>query len=167
MTQTDLRQMIEIASSYAENAFARVGIVAPIWHLVTADGEHVVMPAPDVDDKDIAAMLMRAAFELHDVVRYVCIHEAWTVEGRTPDEIAKIGAWIAEHGSVGEYPDRIECVMMCGDDVDAGQMTGRRRIIRERGRKPRLGPLIIDDLIGVQSEGRLVGMLTRRSGRMH
>jgi len=165
VSATDLRVMIEIASTFAERAFEFEGGVAPIWHAVTARGEHHVIPALPTD-KNSAAVLMRAFFELHDVVRCLFIDEAWTVEAKTQEERERVRAWVAEHGGIAGYPDRIEVVSMMCEDADAGQMTASRRIIRKRGHKPRLGPLVIHDMTGAQSEGRLVGMVPQR-GRVH
>jgi hypothetical protein len=48
-----------------------------------------------------------------------------------------------------------------GEDADGGMLTAHRRIIREPGKPPTLGPLHIDENI-LQSEGRYVGMLPPR-----
>ena len=41
-------------------------------------------------------------------------------------------------------------------------LTASRLILRRIGKDPRLGPLVINDMQGWSSKGRLVGMLPQR-----
>lgn len=159
MKQPDLRTLIEHASRWAEQAFARDGVIKPMWHAVKANGDHMALEAPDTN-KDMAAALVRAAFELNQVVRCLFIDEAWTAVGQ--DELR---AWINEHGNIHDYPGRVEVVAFMGEDAEQGMLAAHRRIIRGKG-KPTLGPLTFEDFSHGTSSGRLIGMLPRREARM-
>lgn len=162
MSEMDLRQMIESASGWAEKQFARKGEVLPMWHAMKSNGEHIIIPAPPTD-KDTSATIMRALFELHDVVRCLFIDEAWVFDGvgKGHEENERVMKWIKEHDGISGFPGRVEVVTFAGEDEAAGSMQAHRRIIRGQG-KPRLAPLAYLDMTGVRSEGRLVGMLPRR-----
>jgi hypothetical protein len=162
MSEAELRRMIEMASDYAEKRMAKKGEVRPIWHAVRADGRHVVLPAPPTDDKDLGALIMREVFKHGDVAACLFIDEAWTADATGDADTARLTAWLDAHDwSLEGYPDRIECVIFHGEDRDGRMVTAQRRIDRSGGR-PKLGPLRFDDMTGVQSEGRLIGMLPPR-----
>lgn len=171
MSASDLRAMLDYASRFAERQFNRAGEVRPMWHAVTRGGESLIMPPPiGAANKDESVALMRALFELRDVVRYLFLDEAWTldklVEG---DELA------IERTGLGQHPERVEIVMFSGEDHEAGMLMGHRRIFRPAGRKPYLGPLVMQDehpaMAAARSEriaetsGRLVGLLPNRGTR--
>ena len=160
MSAAQLRMLIENASDWAEKIFARKGQILPMWHAVTSNGEHVVMDAPS-SDKDTSAVIVRAFFELNDVVRCLFIDEAWTAQGG--EELRK---WVEEHNQqIATYPNRVEVVAFMGEDDADGMITAHRRIIRGQG-KPKLGSLEYIDWAGGESSGRLVGMLPRRGARV-
>lgn len=163
----ELRMMIESASEWAENLFRRQDAIGPMWHMIRANGEHIVMPGPDTD-KDTAATIIRSFCELFDVIRCLFIDEAWIAMGlgKSREENERIMAWVNEHGSLQDYPGRDEVVVFQGEDADGLMVSAHRRIIRGHGR-PKLGPLEYVDMTGIQSEGRLVGMLPRRAAKVH
>jgi hypothetical protein len=154
-----LRELIEFASPLVEKIFRAKGEVTPMWHAIQADGTHFFLPAPRTA-KDTAATLVRALFELKNVVRCLFISEAWTIESRTPSEAAELEAIFRCGGGLSEHPMRVEMVMMQAEDADAGTLMGSRVIIRPAKGRAYLGPLKIDAM--GRSEGRLVGMLPRR-----
>lgn len=157
MSAAQLREMIEAASSWVEKHFAKTGRILPMWHAVKANGEHAVVEAPS-GDKDTSVAMVRAFFELNNVVRCLFIDEAWTAQGGK-----ELNEWVKQHdGNIHSYPNRVEIVAFMGEDDRDGMITAHRRIIRGQG-KPKLGPLEFMDWTGGQSEGRLVGMLPRRA----
>jgi hypothetical protein len=115
-----------------------------------------------------AAALVRAYFDLHDVIRYVYMGEAWTLERIIrPEEQEEI-----YRKGIAEHPDRVEVVQLQDEDHEYGQIISARKIIRLVGGKPYLAsPEMINDLpfiphgATVQSEGRMVGMLPVRGTR--
>jgi hypothetical protein len=155
MSATELREMIEIASESAEEQFARRGCVPAVWSAVTAKGEYMIIEPPH-RDKDTSMFLLRVLFEIKDVIRCLFIDEAWTARGGEA-----LRQWVEQHGDIHTYPGRIEVIAFLGEDSEGGMINAHRRIIRGAG-KPKLGPLeYLEDF--TQSEGRLVGMLPRRS----
>jgi hypothetical protein len=156
MSEQQLRDLIAFASDFSERHFAAKGVIHPMWHAFTSSGEQFI-EAPPFDDKDLAAAMIRALFDLRDVVRYVFIDEAWTVERPITDDeyrtVQRIG--------LSNFPGRSEIVMFSGEDREYGGMiTAKRSIIRPKG-KPYLGPLVWDERY-THSEGRMVGMLPAR-----
>jgi hypothetical protein len=163
MSEQQLRALIDNASMFAEQVIAARGEVAPIWHMITSDGEEMIELTPPVHDKDTAIGLIRALMAMANVVRYIHLCEAWMLDDRknrrySDAEIRKI----AEEG-LSEHPDRMEVVIFQAEDHEAGMISGHRRIIRNKGDHPRLGPL---ELLprGTESEGRFVGLLPKPKG---
>jgi hypothetical protein len=166
MSEQQLRKLIEHASGFAEEAMRRLGEVAPIWHMLTRNGEEIVELMPPCESKDDAVALIRALMAIKDVVRYVYFAEAWFLDLRGADNLgaARKAAREAYEKGIADHPDRIEVVTFQGEDAESGRsMTGQRRIIREKGR-PYLGPLEFFET--TQSEGRMVGMLPKPKGRL-
>lgn len=166
MSATDLSKMIASASDFCAEMFARTGEIAAMWHAVRRNGDNMITPHPTSVDKDTAAAMMRALFEQQDVVRCLFISEAWIGESDDQAGIKKLQAWVEEYGSIEDYPGRVEVVAFMAEDIEAGQITAHRRIERAGGLS-RLGPLEVDDLISVESSGRMVGMLPRSKAAVH
>jgi hypothetical protein len=165
MSEQQLRELIAFASDFCDRMFAAKGVIYPMWHAVTSSGEQFV-ETTTFDDKDLSVAMIRALFDIRDVVRYVFMDEAWTLSRLIrPDEEAMI-----QREGLSKHPDRVEVVMLSGEDRDCGQLMVHRNIIRPPKGKPYLGPLqSLDDLPfmpaggGVEhSEGRMVGLLPVR-----
>jgi hypothetical protein len=165
MSEKQLRDLIEFASRFCDRHFADHGVIYPLWHAVTSKGETLI-ERPACDDKDLSVAMIRALFDLADVVRYVFIDEAWTLSRLIqPNEEEKI-----YREGLSKHPERVEIVMIQGEDRECGQLMVHRNIIRPPKGKPYLGPLLsLDDLPfmphggGVEhSEGRMVGLLPKR-----
>ena len=121
------------------------------------------MPAPFAEDKASAALL-RSIMALRRVIRYVAADEAWTVHLAISED-AGVAAAVNDINSMGgarNHPDRVEVVMLVAEDCNEGFQTYHREIIRDPGKRARLGPLIRDQYS--RSEGRFVGMLPRPRG---
>jgi hypothetical protein len=168
LSERELRQMLDYASWFCERHFAQKGEIAPMWHCVTSSGEQFIEPHPAVPNKDLAVALVRAMFDVRDVVRYVYMGEAWTLSRMIQPEEQEL---IFRRG-LANHPDRVEIVQLQGEDQDYGQMIGQRKIIRPAKGNPYLGPLeMVNELphiphgAHIQSEGRMVGMLPVRGTR--
>lgn len=154
-----LRALIDFASEWADEAFAKRGAIGPMWHAITKEGRHAVFPVPPSLEKDEMAMITRLIFEVHHVKYCLFVDEAWTAHTEGEAENAKLKAWLESHdGSLAEYPDKMEVVCFNAEDAAGNMMVGERQIIREDGKPAHLGPLIVHDDI-IASEGRFVGML--------
>jgi transcriptional regulator with XRE-family HTH domain len=160
-----LQEFVTGCSEAAANVFQLRGHISPMWHCVTRAGEHMITPSPS-DNKDTAVALLRAAFELHDVVRYVFIDEAWQVNvtGRLGEDAEALSARGRKlGGTLQDHPERVEVLLLAGEDETAGMCTARRVIIRPPHGKAYLGPLEIDT--PGFSEGRMIGLLPQRGTR--
>jgi hypothetical protein len=157
-----LREMLDFASDLAETRFNVVGRLWAMWHAVRENGEHLVIPGPIGATKDQTAAAARLYFKQQRVVRYVFIDEAWTIEiagGKSMAEAeAQANAWLTEHGSLANHPQRREIVTFLCEDA-TGMLTAEREIIRKVNSRARLGPLRLMD--SRESSGRFVGMLPR------
>jgi hypothetical protein len=165
MSEKDAHALIEHASRFAEHAIKKYGVVTPIYHMITADCQNIVAPSPG-RTKDEAVAMMRALFELRDVVRYVYLDEAWILDriNSGPDAIPPGELERLKREGVSKHPDRVEVVMFSCEDRDAGQIMALREIIRNGSGKPRLGPLRYTPRSGY-TEGRMVGLLPVRGTR--
>jgi hypothetical protein len=148
--------LIEYASAHAELMIKIFGHVAPVWHAIDGDGNHLVMQAATGMSKDEAAAAVAAVVEDKRCTRLMFTDEAWSAR----DEAGL--AWVARHGSLHDYPGRIEIVTIQLENIDGSRLAGERRIIREDGQKPRLGPLEI--VKATYSVGRFVGLLPHGKG---
>ena len=155
--------MFDQASRFCEAHFARHGEIMPMWHAVTSSGETIIEPHPIY----LVEALVRAFFDARDVVRYVYIGEAWTLNTLVKRE--EVDALMRD--GIADHPGRVEIVQVQGEDRECGQIMGQRKVIRPKEGKPYLGPLeMVGDLIPAsehisQSEGRMVGVLPVRGTR--
>jgi hypothetical protein len=168
MSERQLHELLTFASGQCDKLFAQEGVIYPMWHAITSTGDTLI-ETPPFENKDLAVAMIRALFDLRDVVRYVFVDEAWTLSRLLrPDE----EEWVSREG-ISKHPDRVEVVMIQGEDRDCGQIVLHRDIIRPAKGKPYLGPLqSLDDLPYMphggsvaQSEGRMVGLLPVRGVR--
>jgi hypothetical protein len=151
-----LREFVDVVDRKVTAIFHATGVVYPMWHAVTQGGEHRIVVTP-AEDKDTAAILMRAYFMLHNVARYVFVSEAW--QAFLPnDDVSKIRE-IAKHG-LSDHPGRIEVLMFQAEDLIEPSFTAHRLITRLPDGKIALGPL--EFVESMQSEGRFVGMLPQQ-----
>jgi hypothetical protein len=152
-----LHDLIKQAAGATGKLFQMKGRIVPIFDVLTWAGERVIFPAPP-GDKDTSLAIVRAYFELRNVVSCVFINEAWMVDAATDADIA-----IAERDGLAAHPKRIEVVMYVAED-ETGHLQGHRPIIRPRHGKARLGELKIN-ADGGTYEGRFIGLLPVRGTR--
>lgn len=155
----DLKSLVEFASAQAEKLFRKQGVIYPLYHAITANGETVILTPPG-RDKDLSVAIVKAWFVLNDIDRYVFIDEAWILDVRKsgqPIDEAKV-----HREGISNHPDRREIVMFAAENRRGELQTARRFILRPEHGKPTLSALVIDDMTGLQhSEGRMVGLLNR------
>jgi hypothetical protein len=159
-TSTNLRGLIELVSAGAEVIFNKRGELSPFWHCIARDGTLHLVPAPPCD-KDVSVAIMKCFMEEHDIAMCCFVDEAWAAHLSNSAEVTAFDAIQARGGGVADYPQRQEVVIFNAED-ELGMMTASRAILRPHGKRPRLGPLVINDLEGWSSRGRFVGMLPRR-----
>ena len=155
-----LRELIEFGSRTAEKIFAFRKCYEPMWHAITADGEHKVI-VQTLDDKDAQMALVLAAFELFNVVAYLFISEAWSLVAK-PSNQAERDRLVDEytHDGIRDNPNRVEILWFQAEDR-TGMLVAHREIIRPAKGKPTLGPLEFEDMDGWTAEGRIMGLLPR------
>jgi hypothetical protein len=148
----ELSHLIKTGAKFADDWFARTGVLSPMYHAITESGEHLLignMPP----DKDMALAYLRELFAERLVVRYLYMDEAWIrkAEGISPAELEAIG-----RRGVKNDPLRIEVVIFIAEDRQRC-VIGQQAITRARGEKPKLGPLEIDQPQSMS--GRMIGLL--------
>lgn len=152
----ELKALIEFANGQAEKIFRRNGIIYPMYHTVKSDGQIIVMTPPP-GDKDMSVALMKAAFVLNDIERYVFIDEAWILDNRKGGP--EIDMDRVRREGVRDHPDRREVLMFAAENRKGEILTATRFILRPEHGKASLSPLMFNDMTGVESKGRMVGML--------
>jgi hypothetical protein len=132
--ELSLRQLIDFASENSKKVFERYGHHQPMW-LIALDNEIHVMPTPfdGPRQKELVAHAMREAFKEFRVKRFVFIIEAWTysVRADTVVDASKLTA-------PSKHPERQECIMISGEDVNGEAVSVMRMIVRDPGKPPRL-----------------------------
>lgn len=160
----ELRELIAFAAEQAAKLFRTTGRVLPMYHAIKRDGTNLIFNAPP-GGKDVAVAMVRAAFELHDCIRYVFMDEAWVLEPRGREITAAEWEHIRREG-LSEHPDRCEVLMISGEDQASGLVSAHRFILRPEHGKAKLGPLQYCDLEGGTSVGRMVGLLPKPKGKL-
>jgi hypothetical protein len=145
LMSADLHTLIETTSATAGRVFLEEGALAPFWHAWKPSGESIVTAAPS-DDYDTALALIRALFEIEQVVRYVSAAEAWmTIDS-------------------GQGPSESEVLSFAAEDQEQGLLRAHRLISRDRAGKPSLGALEFAEGAWT-TEGRWVGLLPNSGTR--
>ena len=150
-----LTSMIEFASRQAEKIFRRTGVIYPMYHAINRHGRNLLFDGPTCD-KDAAVAIVKAWLRANDIDRYVFFDEAWIVDARYRPGLDLEKAF---HEGLRNHPDRREIVMFSAEDRAGNMLTASRFILRPEHGKPTLAPLKIDDMTGVTSAGRMVGLL--------
>jgi hypothetical protein len=160
---TDLKSLIEFASTQAEKIFRKTGVLYPMYHAISSIGETKIL-TPKLDDKDLAVAMVKAWFEIENIDRYCFIDEAWILDDRKGNLPPQDWARIRREG-LSNHPDRREVIMFSAENRRGEMQTATRFILRPEIGKPSLSPLKIDDMTDVESEGRMVGLLNWETGR--
>jgi hypothetical protein len=139
-------ELIELASRLTDKLFDIKGEMRALY-VVETDESLNLMPPPPHLDMDAGLRLIKSMMKEIGATAYVYVNEAWTVDGSKGD--LKVRA--------SEHPNRKEQVVFIAETSDK-TLLGHRDIIRADGRKPTLGPLIIETKFDGHS-GRMVGLL--------
>jgi hypothetical protein len=161
-----LRTLVERASFRIEAIFAVTQVILPMWHLYCRNGEEVVLATPDpADQSEKRSILetMRKLFEDRDVVRYVYVVEAWSIN--MTDE-SSTQHWVDEYGNLENFPGRQEEVHFVADDETESQIIASRPILR-KGNDAYLGPLLFANPQQAGGDDRMMRGLLPRKGRLH
>jgi hypothetical protein len=152
----DLKSLIEFASAQTEKLFRRQSAIYPMYHAITVSGETKIINQLH-PDKDVGVAMIKALFALENVDRYVFIDEAWILDNRRgggPIDMNRV-----RREGLSNHPDRREVVLFAAENRRGEMLTAARFILRPEHGKPSLSPLKIDDMTGIESEGRMVGLL--------
>jgi hypothetical protein len=149
-----LEDLMRFVSAACDGFMARFKRVTPMYHIVTRAGFHLIIDSIP-GDKDEAVAKMRFLLKAADAVAYVFCDEAWIAQYE-PNEVKGLVPDVLPH----DRPNREEIVLIQAESEREGELTGSRKIIRDKDGTPTLGPLKIDRFD--QSAGRMVGMLPRR-----
>jgi hypothetical protein len=159
---TDLKSLVEFASRQAEKIFRQTGVIYPMYHAIKPDGDFMILPAPE-GDKDTSVGLIKAAFAIHAIDRYVFIDEGWILDQRLSGGAPLDLARIARTG-LRDHPDRREVLLFLAENRRGERQTGSRYILRPEHGRASLAPLKLDDMTGLQSSGRMIGLLNPLQG---
>jgi hypothetical protein len=150
-----LDALIRRVSRMAEQRFNEHGDIDPMWLVENARGEQHMIVSPIIADSPLAAAdtkdqivaKMREYFAEHDIVRYACAKEVWTLvdpeHKQMPTREQAALVYAAMGYTLAHHPDRREVV--CIDAEDGTEvLTAERDIIRPAHGKPyldKLGPI--------------------------
>jgi hypothetical protein len=164
MTDTvSLEAMVRRLSRIAEDAFKKLGEVEMLWLIdVPGEGERLVVSPVSVPDNMRPADLkqhlsdaMRDMMEKLHATRYVHASECWLAVAD-----AEHNNWVAEHGSLKDYPGREEAIALFAEDADQ-RLVAVRKITRPAHGKPYLSKLKIERA-DIRDGGRFWGLLPAR-----
>lgn len=153
----DLKSLIEFASKQTEKIFRKNGVIYPMYHAIKASGETAILTPPHLGSKDLDVAMIKAWFEIENILTYVFMDEAYILDDRKgtlpPQDWKKI-----QREGLRNHPDRREIIMFSAENRRGEMLTATRFILRPEIGKPTLSPLKIDEPFD-HSEGRMVGLL--------
>jgi|KBSMisStandDraft_5_1062788.scaffolds.fasta_scaffold199407_3 hypothetical protein len=138
--------------------FHKQGTVMPMWIAETAEGDILptIAKMETTEQKDSVAKELKKFFKEQNVVRYVSILEAWSIEpkgnGGVPPSL-QLGASLASH------PDRREIIAIQAEEVNKHELCGVLYILRPEYGEATLSPLKRSPHDAL-AEGRFVGLLS-------
>jgi hypothetical protein len=150
-----LDKLVRLLSAACDGFMQHFARVTPMYHIVCRPGFHLILDSIS-GDKDESVAKVRLLLKVTDAVAYAFCDEAWIAEYQ-PDEVK--GDMMPDVPPQ-DRPNREEIVLIQAESEREGELTGRRKIIRDKNGKPTLGPLEIERYD--ESRGRMVGMLPRR-----
>jgi hypothetical protein len=153
--KTELQELFAHAATTAAEMFKDTGEVLPMWHVVDANDENLLISTPwqDGDEKRLIVGQLRRMFHEKHVKRFVFMCEAWTARG-TGEQTMKAMEYI---GRMEEYPDRREVLMINAEDKNGEEIAGMFYILRPEHGKPTLSELHMDK--STHSAGLMRGLL--------
>jgi hypothetical protein len=135
----ELKHLIEMYSSSAENIFKQHKAIPPIWVYANEDGDLNMFSPPD------NLTMIRELFKRDKAVLCLFIDEAWMAI--TDD--------LNDATPPSERLDREEVIVFAGEDAD-GAVLAMRHIVRPATGAPYLSPL---KWVGNICDGRYIDML--------
>jgi hypothetical protein len=148
-----LQSFFEHAAKQAASMFREQGELAPLWHAVDRNGQHLVIVTPwkDNDEKQAIIELVRKLFRERGVKHYVFMCEAWSVITPDLDEIAP------HIGHLSKHPDRREILTLHAEDCDGKSIMGWFYILRPEHAPATVSPLHMSE--ATEHAGTLHGLL--------
>lgn len=158
--ETDkLREIFDCALRCAADIFNKneEHSVAPMWHAIAGNGEHMLICTPWTSDldKDIALAGLRDMFCELDVQRYAFICEGWVVVLNKQN--MSVGGLVTRASN---HPDRREVVRIVAEDRTGRTLSGHYQILRPEHGPPKLSPFK-EDPPGIKAGGRMANMFER------
>jgi hypothetical protein len=156
---TNLEELYAKQIEFCRKIFDECGEVQPMWVGQSNDNElypiSAVFGSPE--EKEEIGETLRAIFKRFDVIRYVSMLDSWMVISEKDKYVP--GTRPSEH------PDRIEVILITGEDGE-NEIFGYFRIIRgEEGEKPRLSEFKRNNGSGFMSLGTFSALLPRQNNR--
>lgn len=158
-----LKQFIESADMAVIKIFEASGQFLATYHVVLGDGEELIFPPPSPDKNESIAMV-RALLVILEAKRVLFVDEAWAAAASGEEESKKVEAFAAAN-SLEHWGGRREVIVYMAEDEAEGAMLAYRDILREEGKRPRLGTLYYQS--GGVNSGRMLGLLPNKTGSMN
>ena len=149
---TKLELMLSKIEPMVEKEFYKDGKIEtnPMWFLEDEEAVEKMIcftPFEEDSDRDVVAQGMKILFKQKDIARYLAVMESWFVT-RTD---------LNDHRPPSECEDRMEALVIVGEDRDTGESLMKMKKIDRSGGKVVLideGPLSRQDAV----EGRFANM---------
>lgn len=158
MADTALMSLLQHAEEFVHDQFGAEGHFTPMWFAETKSGDRlgILTPFESGTSKDVISQVIKQMFRDKQVVRFIFATEAWSLDPM-PTRMEDIPT-----GSIANHPDKVEVLMLNGEDVNGETITALFKIKRDK-EKPYLDDYKVHRMTG--GEGRFTGMLDQQLGR--
>jgi hypothetical protein len=115
-----LKNFIENIKNAALKNFEKLGQLTPVF-ISEINGERVIMPLhwETNEDKDTFSDFIQKMIVSGYVREYIMVTESWIAKSSEAD-FNNVQDWLKEHGSLKDYPNRSEAIMVqyCSKDEE-------------------------------------------------
>ena len=154
---SDLETLMRVHARVSRERFAEDGeLPFPSWLIERKDGRRLLLATPmGRGESDSVAAAVRKAIKEFGGVRYAYAVETWFLAPMSDKELAELKV------RPSESPDRLEGILISGEDISGEQKSVMYEIKRFLGAKPTLGKAQhSDEFTGIFADMFAVGPYT-------
>lgn len=146
--------LVEKIHRDVQTNFNNDGHLVPVVFFITFKGKMGVMPAryTNAEEKELFINAVRHISTKEKAIGVIMATETWCSHGEDATK------WYMEHGSLTDFPDRTEAIMIQEEYLD-GNYNTLMDIVRKKGKKPTLKVRETEEVPNIA--GRMTNLLNK------